>query len=143
MQIIYLALHTHNRNPIFVFHLSYASKAVCYRTGHTASQSKPLFATALKTSHQTPPWNICLHVWSWFRMSLRAMENPLRGWDPAWHLSWELWPWPEVTVPFLIPFRVLPGLSQSGERHSSCSTAKSCSTTLSSDTFSQPPVQNQ
>lgn len=74
--------------PIFVFHTSYASKAVYYRDGHTPPQNMSVFATALKTSHQTTPWNICLHFWSCFRMSLRAMDNPLREWDPAQHLSW-------------------------------------------------------
>lgn len=61
--------------------MSYASQAVYDRDGHT-----PLSLYSTENLHPTPPWNICLHVWSCLRGSLRAMENPLR--DGILHGTW-------------------------------------------------------
>lgn len=103
-----------------------------------------LFATAPKTSHQTTPWNICMfgHVSGCpsglWKISLED------GWDPAWHLSWYtvMGALARSHSPFSYsPFGVLSVLSQSGKRHSSCSSGKSCSTSLSSDIFPQQPAQ--
>lgn len=129
--------------PTVVFHMSYAIKAIYYRDGHTPPQNMPLFATALKTSHRTTPWNICLHFGHVSRCPSGLWIIPLENgilhgtWPCNWvgTLRWELWLCQKSQSLFSLPFTVLTVLFQSGKSHTSCSTGKSCSTSLSSGTF--------
>lgn len=145
IKVIYLALHTHNPNPCLLPPHFCFPHELCKQSylllGWTHSSPKicPSLLQHWKPLIQQPHGiSVCMfgHVSGCpsglWKVSLEdGMAPELVHWAGRFgQKSQSL---------FLFPFRVLPVLSQSGKRHSSCSPGKSCSTSLSSDTFPQQP----
>lgn len=90
--VIYLALHTHSPKLCLVLPHCCFPHELCNQSyllqGWT--HSSPKHASLCYSIENLSSNNTMEYLpafWSRFRMSLRAMDNPLREWDPAWHLT--------------------------------------------------------